>query len=128
MEIREINLADIKVSEFNTRKDLGAGTEDTSLDDLANSIQEKGLLNPIMVRKRENGKYDLIVGQRRFLACKKIDLKTIPSIIRDELNDTDATIITSLLPKSELAASSRKRSIFSLIFVSFSIYVSDCGI
>jgi len=94
VEIREINLEDIDVSEFNTRKDLGAGTEDTGLDDLANSIQEKGLLNPIMVRKKENGKYDLIVGQRRFLACKKIDLKTIPSIIRDGLDDTDATIIS----------------------------------
>jgi len=73
---------------------LGAGTEEASLDDLANSIREKGLLSPIMVRKIKNGKYDLVVGQRRFLACKKIGLQTIHSIIRDELNDTDATIIS----------------------------------
>ena len=94
MEIKELNLDEIDISEFNTRKDLGAGTEEASLDDLANSIREKGLLNPIMVRKNKNGKYDLIAGQRRFLAIKKIGLNTIPSIIRDELNDTDATIIS----------------------------------
>jgi len=94
VEIKELSLDEIDISEFNTRKDLGAGTEETSLDDLANSIREKGLLNPIMVRKSKDGKYDLIVGQRRFLACKKIGLKTIPSIIRSDLNDTDATIIS----------------------------------
>ena len=93
MEIKEINLDDIDISEFNTRKDLGAGTEEASLDDLANSIREKGLLSPIMVRKK-NGKYDLVAGQRRFLACKKIGLQTIHSIIRDDLDDTDATIIS----------------------------------
>ena len=94
MEIKELSLDEIDISEFNTRKDLGAGTEEASLDDLANSISEKGLLNPIMVRKSKNGKYDLIAGQRRFLASKKIGLNTIPAIIRNELNDTDATIIS----------------------------------
>lgn len=46
MDFREIPVDQITVSEFNTRKDLGAGTEDSSLDDLAASIREKGLLNP----------------------------------------------------------------------------------
>ncbi len=94
MDIEELSLDEINISEFNTRKDLGAGTEETSLDDLANSIQEKGLLNPITVRKNKDGKYDLIAGQRRFLASKKIGLNTIPAIIRTDLNDTDATIIS----------------------------------
>jgi len=94
VEVKEIKLESIGVSKFNTRKDLGAGSEETSLDDLANSIQEKGLLNPIMVREMSKGKYDLVAGQRRFLACKKIGLKTIPAIIRNDLTDTDATIIS----------------------------------
>ncbi len=93
MEVKEIELADISVSEFNTRKDLGAGTEDAGLDDLANSIRERGLLNPVMVR-RKGDKYELVVGQRRFLAYRKIGWDTIPAIIRDELDDTDATIIS----------------------------------
>ena len=94
MEVKDIALGDIDVSEFNTRKDLGAGTEDASLDDLSNSIREQGLLSPITVRTRPDGKYDLIAGQRRFLACRKLGLRTISAIIRDELDDTDATILS----------------------------------
>jgi ParB family chromosome partitioning protein len=95
MEVKEIKLSDIVVSEFNTRKDLQAGIEDAGLDELANSIREKGLLNPITVMRRAtDGKYLLIAGQRRFLACTRIGLQTIPAIIRDNMNDTDATIIS----------------------------------
>ena len=70
MDFREIPVDQITVSEFNTRKDLGAGTEDSSLDDLAASIKEKGLLNPIIVRGTSSGGLELIAGQRRLLACK----------------------------------------------------------
>lgn len=94
MEIRDIELSAIKVSELNTRKDLNAGTEDAGLEDLANSIKEKGLLNPIIVRKNNDGSYGLIAGQRRFLACQRLGWRTIPAIIRDITDDTDATIIS----------------------------------
>ena len=95
MEVRDIKLSDIVVSEFNTRKDLEAGVEDAGLDELANSIREKGLLNPITVmNKGVEGKYLLVAGQRRFLACSRIGLKTIPAIIRDKMDDTDATILS----------------------------------
>lgn len=94
MEVREVKLSDIGVSDINTRKDLDAGTEDTGLDDLASSIQESGLLNPVIVRRRDSGKYELIVGQRRFLACKRLGWNSIPAIIRDKLDDTDAIILS----------------------------------
>ncbi len=94
MEIKDIEMSVIKVSELNTRKDLAAGTEDAGLEDLANSIKEKGLLNPIIVRKNNDGSYGLIAGQRRFLACQRLGWGTIPAIIRDITDDTDATIIS----------------------------------
>jgi ParB family chromosome partitioning protein len=94
MEVKEIKLSEIHISGSNTRKDLEAGTEDGSLDDLANSIKERGLLNPITVMKRPDGSYDLIVGQRRFLACKKLGMEKIPAIVREKMEDTDATIIS----------------------------------
>jgi ParB family chromosome partitioning protein len=59
---------------------------------LALSIREKGLLSPITVLKNYDGTFDLIVGQRRFLACKQLGWKTIPAIIREEMDDTDATV------------------------------------
>ena len=94
MEVKDIRMDLVNVSSLNTRKDLGAGTEYTGLDDLANSIKEKGLLNPIIVQKKDDGTYDLIAGQRRFLACKKIGWNTISAIIREKMDDTDATIIS----------------------------------
>lgn len=94
MEVKEIKISNIELSEFNTRKDLNAGTEDTGIEDLANSIKEKGLLNPITVRRNSDGTYSLIAGQRRFLACKSLGWDTVPAIIRDITDDTDATIIS----------------------------------
>jgi ParB family chromosome partitioning protein len=94
MEIKEIKLSEIILSKYNTRKDLSAGTEDAGLEDLANSIKEKGLLNPIIVRRKGDRSYELIAGQRRFFACQKLGLSTIPAIIRDIADDTDATIIS----------------------------------
>jgi len=94
MEVKDIKLSAIQLSESNTRKDLAAGTEDAGLDELANSIKEKGLLNPIIVRRNSDGSYSLIAGQRRFLACQKLGWETIPAIIREITDDTDATIIS----------------------------------
>jgi len=94
MEVKEIKIEEIILSESNTRKDLVAGTEDASIEDLAQSIKEKGLLNPIIVRKSREGLYELIAGQRRFLACQKLGWETIPAIIRDVTDDTDVTILS----------------------------------
>ena len=94
MEIKDIKLSKIRISDLNTRKDLESGTEDSSLVDLANSIREKGLLNPIITKRNEDDTYDLIVGQRRFLACQKLGWETIPAIIRDITDDMDGTIIS----------------------------------
>ena len=94
MEIKEIKISEIKVSEANTRKDLTAGLEESGIEELAQSIQEKGLLNPIMVMEQADGKFGIIAGQRRFLAFQKLGRETIPAIVRDSMDSTDATIIS----------------------------------
>lgn len=88
MDVKDIEISKIVVSEQNVRKDLTAGTEEANLDDLANSIKEKGLLSPVTV-VHKGDHYDLIVGQRRFLACKKLGYEKIAAIIREESDDTD---------------------------------------
>jgi len=92
-DLQDIDISLIEISDFNTRRDLEAGTEDSSMDDLARSIAEKGLLSPIIVRKRGE-KYELIVGQRRYIACRKLGWKTIPAMVRSDLTDNDATAIS----------------------------------
>lgn len=94
MELTDIALSAITVSDFNARKDLSAGTEDTGIRELADSIRDKGLLSPIMVRRQANGGFELIAGQRRFLACQQLQMPSISAIVRDDLDDTDATVIS----------------------------------
>ena len=94
MEVREIALDLIGVSEFNARKDLDAGTEDAGVRDLSNSIREKGLFSPVIVRSAAGRRYELIAGQRRLLACRRLGMGAIPAIVRDDLDDVDATVVS----------------------------------
>ncbi len=94
METHAIPLHLIEISSTNIRKDMDAGNEDTGLDDLAQSILEHGLLNPVTVRTLPTGEYELVAGQRRFLACRQLGLPTIAAVIRDDLDDGTATAVS----------------------------------
>lgn len=60
-----------------------------SLQELVNSIEEIGLLSPIKVRKAEGGRYKIIYGNRRYLACSKLGRETIPAIVSEATDDTE---------------------------------------
>jgi ParB family transcriptional regulator, chromosome partitioning protein len=64
---------------------------DDTLDGLAESIKEFGLLQPIIVRKVDNeDRYEIIAGERRYRATRKTGLGTIPAIVVDDVDDTSA--------------------------------------
>lgn len=67
--------------------------EDESFQELLKSIQEKGILQPIVVRKITEGLYECVAGERRLRAAKKLGLSTIPVIIKD-LSDEEALLIS----------------------------------
>ena len=67
--------------------------DEEELDELAQSIEKNGLLQPILVRETDDG-YEIIAGERRWQACKKIDLDTVPVNITDA---DDAKSITLAL-------------------------------
>lgn len=56
--------------------------DDEKLDELAASIREKGLLQPIVVRPVEDG-YELIAGERRWRACQRAGLDRVPALVKD---------------------------------------------
>ena len=56
--------------------------DSTALEKLAESIKRNGLLQPISVRKRGDGAYELIAGERRLRAARLAGLKNIPCIIK----------------------------------------------
>ncbi len=74
------------VGETNVRKSVGDITE------LKLSIQEKGILQPLLVRPRKS-KYEIIVGSRRYEAAKAVGLKKVPAIIRP-LADAEAVSLS----------------------------------
>ncbi len=56
---------------------------DESINELAASIKAKGVIQPIIVSKAENGNFEIIVGERRWRAAQKAGLTSIPAIIKD---------------------------------------------
>lgn len=76
--IVELDLTDIEVNPFQPRTSFN---EDT-LRELASSIKELGVIQPITVRKVSFGKYQLVSGERRYRASKLIGNDTIPAYIR----------------------------------------------
>lgn len=55
----------------------------SAIDELAASIEEKGVLQPIIVREIGGGKYELVAGERRLRACQQLHLEKVPVIIKD---------------------------------------------
>lgn len=83
--IVELDLASIEINPFQPRTNFN----EDALQELATSIKELGVIQPITVRKDDFNKYQLISGERRLRASKMAGLKTIPSYIRIA-NDQDS--------------------------------------
>jgi ParB family chromosome partitioning protein len=89
---KSIPIDKIVLSKNNVRKTLD---DFLAIDELAKSIKENGLLQPVVVFHDEGQEtYELIIGQRRYQACKSIGLKTIPAIIRKPMNSIDAIALS----------------------------------
>jgi len=76
--IVELELTSIEVNPFQPRTSFN----EESLRELASSIKELGVIQPITVRKLDFNKFQLVSGERRFRASKLIGLKTVPAYIR----------------------------------------------
>lgn len=76
--ISDIPVAQIDTNPYQPRNEF----EETALQELAESIKEHGLIQPVTVRKTDSGKYQLISGGRRLKASQMLNLETIPAYIR----------------------------------------------
>ncbi len=79
----EIELSNIEVNPFQPRSNF----DEIALNELAASIREIGLIQPITLRKIAKDKYQIIAGERRFRAAQIAGLKSIPSYIRKAKDD-----------------------------------------
>jgi ParB family chromosome partitioning protein len=86
-EVIKLNIADI----IPNRQQPRTVFNDEKLAELAESIKEHGIIQPVVVRRLDNG-YELIAGERRFRATKFLELDKIPAIIRDYDDVTTASV------------------------------------
>jgi len=77
----KVSIKDIKRNKYQPRKNFNK----ENLEDLTNSIREQGVIQPILVRpdKKDNGKYEIIAGERRWLASQNAGLHEVPVVIVD---------------------------------------------
>lgn len=81
-DIKQINLSEIRSNPYQPRKTF----KDEALQELAESIKNYGVFQPIIVKKSIKG-YDLVAGERRVRASKLAGMDTIPAIIKDFSDD-----------------------------------------
>ncbi len=74
-----VNLNDIEPNRAQPRKDF----DEEALSELAESISQHGLIQPIVVRSLTNGRYSIIAGERRWRACRMAGLYEVPVIIKE---------------------------------------------
>ncbi|MFW5998431.1 MAG: ParB/RepB/Spo0J family partition protein [Bacillota bacterium] len=81
--IKEIYVENIEPNPFQPRQEF----DQESLEELAQSIKNNGVLQPITVREAKPELYQLVTGERRWRACKLIGLKKVPAIIKEYSDD-----------------------------------------
>jgi len=116
-ERNEVPIDSVVRSRYQPRKDFN----EEALLELVASIKAQGLMQPIVVRPRPQGGYELIAGERRWRAAQRAGMKTIPALIRDA-TDEQASAMTiveniqreDLNPLEEAAGLERLKEEFQL--------------
>lgn len=82
-KVLQIPISQIRTSKYQPRTEF----DEKKLNELVSSIKEKGVVQPVLVRKSPDG-YELIAGERRLRAVKNLGVERIPAIVKD-VNDVD---------------------------------------
>ena len=96
LNINKIAISDLHSNKFQPRKFF----DEDSLQDLSNSIKERGIIQPIIVRKSkdDSSKYEIIAGERRWLAAQKAGLHEVPVVVTnvDDLKSLEFAIVENV--------------------------------
>ncbi len=92
----KLNLSEIIPNKYQPRKNF----DEDNLEDLSNSIKERGVIQPIIVRRSnsDENKYEIIAGERRWLAARKAGLHDIPVVVTeaDDLKSLEFAIVENV--------------------------------
>ncbi len=110
-QTRESGVIDIPIDRIRPNSLQPRGeVRDTSLTELAASIQEQGILQPVLVRPTPDG-YELVAGERRWRAAQAAGLRTVPAMVRhlDDRGALEAALVENL-QREDLNAMDRARA------------------
>ena len=114
ININKVSISDLVSNKFQPRKTF----DEDSLQDLTNSIKERGIIQPIIVRKSsgDTSKYEIIAGERRWLAAQKAGLHEVPVVIAqvDDLKSLEFAIVENV-QRNDLNAIEEARGYHRLI-------------
>jgi ParB family transcriptional regulator, chromosome partitioning protein len=90
--------------------------DETSINELATSIQEHGVLQPILVSPKSDGRYDTIFGNRRLLASRRAGKSQIPAVIRHGVTERQKFVwnLVENIQRQNLSSKERADSIRAL--------------
>src|SRR4028118_245932 len=96
------------------------------LEQLVLSIKEHGILEPLLVRPRPGGEYELVAGERRYRAAQKLGLAEVPVVIR-KLTDEEALALSLIenLHREDLNPVDRKSGILQLLSLKLNVAVEE---
>ena len=92
----QLSVSDLTPNKYQPRKNF----DEANLEDLTNSIKERGMIQPIIVRKsnNENSKFEIIAGERRWLAAQRAGIHNVPVVITeaDDLKSLEFAIVENV--------------------------------
>ena len=91
---QEIPIDNIDANPYQTRRRIN----EQALEELADSIRTSGVVQPVVLRPAANGRFQIVAGERRWLASKRAGRTTIPAVVRQISNEQamEITIIENL--------------------------------
>jgi ParB family chromosome partitioning protein len=110
--VTELKVNSISPNSYQPRRQI----DNEKLDELARSITEHGVVQPIVVRPLGEDRYQIVVGERRWRACQQLQLETIPAVIK-EVDDQELSEIALVenIQREDLHALEEARAYQQLI-------------
>ena len=109
--VSQISVDDLAPGQYQPRTKMHKST----LEELAQSIKEQGVLQPLVVRRLASGRFEIVVGERRWRAAQLAGINSVPAIVRDLNNDETAKIaLIENLQREDLNALDQAKGLMRL--------------
>ena len=110
-QVSQISVDELTPGQYQPRTKMHKST----LEELSQSIKEQGVLQPLVVRRLASGRFEIVVGERRWRAAQLAGIDSVPAIIRDLNNhETSKIALIENLQREDLNSMDQARGLLRL--------------